>query len=89
MLRPPDPQEEAEERVVFASSVNVSHPDLQRHPRLRQASPRRCTLRPGETLYLPAYWHHEVHSRPAAPGTLNIAINFWFRNASCPPDGFL
>jgi len=77
----------SEHRVVFASSVNVSHPDHSRHPQLVRASPLRCTLVAGETLYLPAYWHHEVHSH-AARDTVNAAINHWFRNESAPPQGF-
>lgn len=34
---------------------------------------------PGETLYLPALWHHHVAQRPL-PGTGNdrvLAVNFW------------
>ena len=91
---PPSPAE-ARRRVVFGSSVNVSQPDLGRHPLLPRASPHVCTLREGETLLLPAYWHHEVFSRPAA-GTigdgdeqpLNVAVNFWFRNETAPPAAF-
>lgn len=86
--RLPVREADAGARVVFASSVNVSQPDLRAHPALQRASPRRCTLRPGETLYLPAFWHHEVHSRCAAQGELNVAVNFWFRNATRPPEGF-
>ena len=46
--------------VVFGSGVNVDSPDLSRHPRYQQASPMRVVLQPGDVLYLPAYWHHEV-----------------------------
>ncbi|KAL1530038.1 hypothetical protein AB1Y20_000963 [Prymnesium parvum] len=74
--------------VVFASSAKVTQPDFSKHPHLNLASPSRCTLNPGETLYLPAYWHHEVHSRRAKPHGLNVAVNFWFRNESRAPNGF-
>jgi jumonji domain-containing protein 7 len=85
-------------RVVFAGSVNMSHPSAAQRRALSRCRPLRCTLRPGETLLLPAYWHHEVYSRPAAAGDgeaeggaaapLNVAVNFWFRNETAPPASF-
>ena len=84
---PPSPAE-ARRRVVFGSSVNVSQPDLGRHPLLPRASPHVCTLREGETLLLPAFWHHEVHSEATSSGDVNVAVNFWFRNVRPPPEGF-
>ena len=87
--RVPPSSAEARRRVVFGSSVNVSHPDLSRHPLLPRASPHLCTLREGETLLLPAFWHHEVHSEASASsGDINVAVNFWFRNVRPPPEGF-
>lgn len=87
--RVPISASERSTRVVFASSVDVSSPDLSRHPRYGGATPFRCTLRAGETLLMPAFWHHEVYSRAAPKGGLNVAINFWFRNETSPPEGFL
>ena len=95
-------------RVVFAASINLTHPDEQRRAALARCTPLHCTLRPGETLLLPAFWHHEVHSHAASvaespqahesPASsserqdeqpLNVAVNFWFRNETQPPAGFL
>ena len=42
----------------------------------------------GETLLLPAFWHHEVHSEATSAGDVNVAVNFWFRNVRPPPEGF-
>lgn len=50
--------------VVFGSSVNVDEPDLTRHPKYPRATPSRALLGPGDVLFLPAYWHHEVQSLP-------------------------
>lgn len=81
-------------RVIFAASINLSRPSAAERDALARCAPRRCTLRPGETLLLPAFWHHEVHSRaPAEPASgggqgLNVAVNFWFRNESAPPPSF-
>eukprot|EP00494_Astrolonche_serrata_P004558 UN04571 len=35
------------------------------------------TVGPGETLYLPALWYHEVHQIPDKEGK-TIAVNFWY-----------
>ena len=84
-------------RVVFAASINMTHPDERRRAALARCTPLRCTLRAGETLLLPAFWHHEVHSHAAATSEhqggraeqpLNVAVNFWFRNETQPPKGF-
>ena len=58
-----------------------------------QASAVRAVLSPGDVLYLPAYWHHEVQSIPEEKEKeekeeekegLNIAVNFWFQNVTNP-----
>ena len=63
-----------------SSSVHLSNPDLAKHPELPKATPYKVRLRPGSVLYLPPYWHHEVHSVPDEREGLNLAINYWFRN---------
>ncbi|CAM9923048.1 unnamed protein product, partial [Phaeothamnion confervicola] len=65
--------------VVFASSVFLDRPDLMRHPALRRATPYRITIGPGDVLFLPAFWHHEVRSLPDENNG-NVAVNYWFRN---------
>ena len=97
--REPVSVEAAATRVIFAASINLTQPDRERREALRRCSPVRCTLQPGETLYLPAFWHHEVYSHAASDAGmdaqrqqdeqhLNIALNFWFRNESCPLPSF-
>ena len=63
-----------------SSSVHLGNPDLSKHPELPKATPYKVRLRPGSVLYLPSYWHHEVHSVPDEQEGLNLAINYWFRN---------
>lgn len=63
-----------------SSSVHLGNPDLAKHPELPKATPYKVRLRPGSVLYLPSYWHHEVHSVPDEREGLNIAVNYWFRN---------
>ena len=52
-------------------------PDLAAHPLLAHASPLRCTVRAGETLYLPALWYHQVGVGKGEEG-LTITVNKWF-----------
>ena len=89
-----DPGSVDKRGFVFGSSVNVDDPDLVRHPLFRKASPSRVLLHPGDVLYIPAFWHHEVQSVPekdtstsAASGStykINVAVNFWFANVTDP-----
>jgi hypothetical protein len=69
-------------KAVFGSSVFLERPDLERHPEVVKATPYEVSLREGECLYLPAYWHHEVKSFPDEEEGLNVAVNFWFRNVT-------
>ncbi|CAM9573509.1 unnamed protein product [Scytosiphon promiscuus] len=68
-------------KVIFSSSVRLDDPDFDRHPRLKRCRPYRVTLREGDVLYMPAFWHHEVRSYPDEDEG-NVAVNFWFRNVT-------
>ena len=58
-------------------AVDPDAPDLAAFPRFAHASPLRCVLRAGETLYLPALWYHQVGVASGEEG-LTIAVNSWF-----------
>ena len=49
------------------SPVNISHPDLRRHPRFPAARRLTCRVEAGETMFLPSYWWHEVTSLGTDP----------------------
>ena len=61
--------------------VNVTHPDLRRHPLYRDSSVFTVEVKAGDALVLPAYWYHQVESF-AEPGHLNVAVNYWFQGHS-------
>ena len=61
--------------------VNVTHPDLSRHPLYRDSSVFTVEVKAGDALVLPAYWYHQVESF-AEPGHLNVAVNYWFQGHS-------
>ena len=73
---------------MFGSSLNVDFLDniLRTDQNFAQNThPTRVLLSPGDSLYLPAFWHHEVQSLPDLQG-LNMAVNFWFSNMTAPID---
>jgi hypothetical protein len=57
----------------FYSPVNCQQPDLQRFPEFAAVKIARLTLEPGEVLFLPAGWWHQVAS-------LDLAISLSFEN---------
>lgn len=62
-------------RAPFISQVDPDHPEPGKYPRFAGARPLELTIQPGEVLYLPAYWWHQVYSQ----GAVNISLNFvWF-----------
>ena len=60
------------------AAVDLRAPDLARFPALRRARFLYALLEPGDTLYLPSYWWHEVHH----PWDDTCAVNFWFASAA-------
>ena len=64
------------------SLVDIDTPDLETHPRFSEAlkAALRAELGPGDALYIPALWWHDVLSLEDF-GTL---INFWWRDAEPP-----
>jgi hypothetical protein len=44
------------------SQVDIQHPDFEAFPELRRAAALECTLREGDTLFIPSNWWHEVET---------------------------
>ena len=68
------------------AQVDLAAPDLATYPSLREACGTELTLQPGQCLFLPAYWWHEVVTDPMPPSagtaagkaSVNVSVNFWF-----------
>jgi [protein]-arginine 3-hydroxylase / protease len=60
--------------VAQFSRVNIERPDFIRFPKFQKARPVECTLEPGEMLYTPPFWWHQVHSLNTA-----ISLNMWWK----------
>ena len=58
------------------SLVDLHAPDLERHPRFTEAlaSARSATLYPGDAIYIPPLWWHDVR----ADNPLSVLVNFWW-----------
>ena len=60
------------------SLVDISAPDLERYPRFANAlkTARAATLRPGDAIFIPPLWWHDVR----AHSPINVLVNFWWRH---------
>ncbi|KAL0093830.1 hypothetical protein F4703DRAFT_1831837 [Phycomyces blakesleeanus] len=59
--------------MANTSQVDTSCPDLQRFPRFKEAVYTECVLSPGEMLYIPPKWWHDVRSLE-----MSFSVSFWF-----------
>jgi hypothetical protein len=56
------------------SLIDIEHPDWERFPEFRLARPYVADLEPGDMLWLPPNWWHEVRTLD-----LSISVNFWWQ----------
>lgn len=61
------------------SQVDFDAPDYERFPNFKKAQGYEAIVGPGEVLYLPMYWWHQVESMEGRGNT--ISVNFWYRAA--------
>jgi hypothetical protein len=59
------------------SPVDLERPDLDRYPRAAQARVLETVVEPGETIFLPLGWWHEVAS-------LDVSLSFSYTNLTVP-----
>lgn len=55
--------------------INIDKPDIDKFPKFQKSKYIECLLEPGEMLFIPAFWWHQVYSLDR----LNISINFWWK----------
>lgn len=68
------------------SMASLKDPDLERFPRFAEAMAHAVVadLEPGDALYIPPLWWHQVEA--LAP--LNLLVNYWWNAAGTPPSPF-
>ncbi len=62
------------------SMVDLANPDFEKHPKFSQAVEHGeiAELEPGDALYLPSMWWHQVE----AQSPFNVLINYWWSNSA-------
>ena len=55
--------------------VDIDHPNLERFPLFRLAHGYECLLQPGDVLFIPALWFHNVRSLE-----FSVAVNLFWRH---------
>jgi len=55
------------------SFIDLEQPDFGKYPKFCKARALAGVIKPGELLYLPAYWWHHVRSLQ-----ISISVNFWW-----------
>ncbi|KAF9904459.1 JmjC domain-containing protein 7 [Linnemannia zychae] len=74
---------EAMDPVVHTKwiALNPSHEPQEelfaKYPRYQMCQPFKVVVNPGEMLYLPAMWYHQVEQEPDHEGKC-IAVNWWY-----------
>ena len=63
---------------MVMSPIDILNPNLERFPKFAQVKAMECTIRPGDILFMPAFWWHEVKSTPDTEQHRNLAVNFWY-----------
>jgi hypothetical protein len=60
--------------ILFGSPFDPEAPDFERFPLARQATTIECIVNPGDMLYVPAGWYHQVRAL-----TFSLSANRWAR----------
>ncbi|AVR97661.1 cupin-like domain-containing protein [Pseudoduganella armeniaca] len=60
--------------ILFGSPFDPEAPDYERFPLARQAACVECIVQPGDMLYVPAGWYHQVRAL-----TFSLSSNRWAR----------
>jgi hypothetical protein len=55
------------------SQTDIDKPDFERFPKLAEAQPYEAEIGPGDMLYIPPYWWHQVYSLE-----IGISANYWW-----------
>ena len=65
----------AHSKLAHLSQINIDQPDLNKFPKFQETKYLECILEPGEILFIPPFWWHQVYSLEQ----LNISVNFWWK----------
>jgi hypothetical protein len=70
-------------RIEGQSRVDLSRPDFRRFPKLAEVEYWEAVVEPGDLLFMPAYWWHQVTALE-----MSVSVNYWWRpdvrDVPCP-----
>jgi hypothetical protein len=58
--------------IAHHSAVDIDRPDFEKYPRLRHAEPWEASLSPGDMLFIPTAWWHQVYTEETG-----ASVNHW------------
>ena len=58
------------------SPVNIKEPNFEKHPLFKEAQPYECVLEPGEMIFQPVFWWHQVET---LSDELTISVTFMWK----------
>ncbi|XP_023942289.2 lysine-specific demethylase 8 [Bicyclus anynana] len=61
------------ELLINTARVDPRKPDLEKHPKYKEAKGYICVLKPGQMLYIPPKWWHFVESL-----SVSFSVSFWW-----------
>ncbi len=61
-------------RIEAKSRVDLTRPDFRRFPKLAEVEYWEAVVGPGDLLFMPAYWWHQVSARD-----VSVSVNYWWR----------
>lgn len=61
-------------RSMHFSQVEIGDPDLEKHPRFAEAQPFEGVIEPGDMLFIPVHWWHQLYGLDTT-----ISVNLWWR----------
>ncbi|XP_059175798.1 jmjC domain-containing protein E-like [Physella acuta] len=67
-----------ESTSMVMSPVDPADPNFERFPKFAEVEPLSCKIQAGDVLFMPAFWWHEVQSKPNTTEHRNLAVNFWY-----------
>jgi hypothetical protein len=72
-------------RLQHLSSVNLRAPNFRRFPELEHVEYWEAVVMPGDLLFMPAFWWHQVYSLD-----VTVSVNYWWRAdvSECISPGF-
>lgn len=62
-------------REVKKCAVDIANPDFEKYPDLKDVEVYTTTLEPGDVLYIPHLWLHDIRALPGSP-SISIASGF-------------